>query len=108
MRSKSGDVIAHALALEGGVAFVPFTYVVVVSPMGQFFPRDLLRWIEGEWIRYRGLEFRFVYVATISDPLQGLKKEGSRDRHSRMVTDLSNVCNRRECNHFPLSYKPSR
>jgi hypothetical protein len=86
-------VIAHALALGGGVAFIAFTYVIVVSPMAQFFPRSLLRWIEGEWIRYRGVEFGFVYVPAISDPLQGFKKKGAGDRHPRVVTDMSNVCN---------------
>jgi hypothetical protein len=93
MRSESGDVIAHALALGGGVAFIPFTYVLVVSPMAQFFPRGLLRWIEGEWIRHRGVEFRYGYVPAISDPLQGFNQEGSGDRHSRTVTDMLNVCN---------------
>ncbi|RYE95470.1 MAG: hypothetical protein EOO77_42810 [Oxalobacteraceae bacterium] len=58
MRPESGDVIAHALALGGGIAFIPFTYVAVVSPMAQFFPSNLLRWIEGEWIRHHGVEFR--------------------------------------------------
>jgi len=86
-------VIAQALALGGGVTLIPFTYVVVVSPMAQFFPRDLLRSIEGEWIGYRGVEFGLGYVPAISDPLQGFKKEGSCDRHSRTVTDMSNVRN---------------
>jgi hypothetical protein len=93
IRSESGDVITHALALGGGVAFIPFTYVVVVSPMAQFFPRDLFRSIEGEWIGYRGVEFGFCYVPAISDPLQGFKKEGSGDRHLRIVADMSNVRN---------------
>ncbi len=93
IRSESGDVIAHALALGGGVALIPFTYVVVVSPMAQFFPRDLLRSIEGEWIGYRGVEFGFGYVPAISHPLQSFKKEGSGDRHLRIVADMSNVRN---------------
>jgi hypothetical protein len=84
-------VIAHAVALEGGVAFIPLTYVLVVSPMAQFFPRGLLRWIEGKWIGYRGVEFGLGYVLAISDPLQGFKKEGSGDRHSRIVPDTSNA-----------------
>lgn len=86
-------MIAHALAFGGGVAFIPFTYVTVVSPMAQFFPRSLLRWIEGEWIRYRGFEFGFGYVPAISDSLQSFKKEGAGDRHSRIVTYTSNVRN---------------
>ncbi|MES3098834.1 hypothetical protein [Sphingomonas faeni] len=86
-------MVAHALALGSGVALIPFTNVVVVSPMAQFFPRDLLRSIEGEWIGYRGVELGFGYVPAISDPLQGFNKEGSGDRHSRIVTDLSNARN---------------
>jgi hypothetical protein len=93
IRSKSGDVIAQALALGGGVTLIPFTYVVVVSPMAQFFSRELLRSIEGEWIGYRGVKFGLGYVPAISDPLQGFKKEDSGDRHSRTVTDMSNVRN---------------
>jgi hypothetical protein len=93
MRSKSRDVIAHVLALGGGVAFIPFTYVVVVSPMAQFFPRGLLHWIEGEWIRHRGVEFRSGYFPAISDPSQGFNQEGLGDRHSRLVTDMLNSYN---------------
>jgi hypothetical protein len=93
MRSESGDVIAHALALESGVAFIPFTYVLVIGPMAQFFPCGLLRWIEREWIRHRGVEFRFGDIPAISDPFKGFDQKGSGDRHSRSVTDMLNVCN---------------
>lgn len=93
MRSESGDVIAHALALGGGVAFIPFTYVLVIGPMAQFFPCGLLRWIEGEWIRHRRVEFSFGHIPAISDPFKGLNQKGSGDRHSGIVTDMLNVCN---------------
>jgi hypothetical protein len=74
-------VIAHPLALEGGVRFIPFTYVIVVSPMAQFFPSDLLRWIKREWVKHRRVEFEFGYVTAISNTLQGFNKEGAGDRH---------------------------
>jgi hypothetical protein len=80
MREESSDVIAHPLALEGGVGFIPFTYVTVVSPMAQFFPRDLLR-IKREWVKHRGVELGLGYVPAISNTLQGFKKEGAGDRH---------------------------
>ncbi|WP_447796316.1 hypothetical protein [Sphingomonas sp. M6A6_1c] len=85
-------MISHPLALGGGVAFIPLTYVRVVSPMAQFFPRGLLRCIEGKWIGYRCVEFRFGYVPAISDPLQDFKKEGAGNRHLHSVTDMPNVC----------------
>ena len=50
---------AHALALGGGVAFIPSTYIVVVSPTAQFFPRILLRRVACERSRHRGVKFRF-------------------------------------------------
>lgn len=50
-------MIAHTLALGGGIAFFSFTYVIIVNPMAQFFPRGLLRWIEREWVKHRGVKF---------------------------------------------------
>ncbi|MEI5687778.1 hypothetical protein [Sphingomonas kyungheensis] len=86
-------MIAHSLALGGGVAFIPLPYVLVIGPMAQFFPCGLLRWIESEWIGHRDVEFGLSYMPAISDPLQGFNQEGFDDRHSRMVTDMLNVCN---------------
>ncbi len=83
-------MIAHPLALQGGVGFIPFTYVIVVSPMAQFFPRDLLRWIKREWVKHRGIELGLGYVPAISNTLQGFKKEVAGDRHERFVTYMRN------------------
>jgi hypothetical protein len=68
-------VIAHPLALGGGVGFIPFTYGIVVSPMAQFSPRDLFRWIKREWINHGGVEFAFGYVPAISNTLNSFEKK---------------------------------
>jgi len=99
-------VIAHPLALQGGVGFIPFTYVIVVSPMAQFFPRDLLRWIKREWVKHRGVELRPGYVPAISNTLQGFKKEVAGDRHERFVTYMRNDRNWAQAER-PLSQKRS-
>ena len=83
-------MIAHPLALQGGVGFIPFTYVTVVSPMAQFFPRDLLRWIKREWVKHRGVELGLGYVPAINNTLQGFKKEVAGDRHERFVLYMRN------------------
>ena len=83
-------MIAHPLALQGGVGFIPFTYVIVVRPMAQFFPRDLLRWIKREWVKHRGVELGLGYVPASSNTLQGFKKEVASARHERFVTYLRN------------------
>ena len=62
-------MIAYTLALGGGVAFILFTYVIVVSPMAQFFPRGLFRWIEREWVRHRSVKCGLCYLPAISNPL---------------------------------------
>lgn len=87
-------MIAHPLALRGGVAFIPFAYVFVVSPMAQFLPRGLLRWIKREGIWHCAVELGAGYVPAIRDTLQGFEKKVASGHRWRTVTHMRDVRNR--------------
>lgn len=86
-------MFAHPLEFGSGITLIPSTNVIVVSPMAQLFPSDLLCRIEREWIGHGGVEFGFAYVFAIGHPLQSVEKKGASKRHFRTLTYLRNVGN---------------
>lgn len=93
MREERNEVFAHPLAFGSGITLIPSTNVIIVSPMAQLFPSDLLCRIKREWIGHGGVEFGFAYVSSIGHPLQSVEKEGASKRHFRTLTYLRNVSN---------------